>query len=387
MTQSATADSILYLVTEDWYFWSHRRDLALAAKRAGYHVIVATREGEFAERIRARGFELVPVRMRRAGSGIISELAAISDLIQIYRRLHPCIVHHIAMKPVVYGAIAARIAGVNHVVSTVAGLGYLFVSGGFKAGWMRFLVRRVLSVFLNRDGQAVIVQNPDDQGQLERSGVLDADRMVLIRGSGVDTSAYKPRPEPAGIPTIVFASRMLWSKGVGEFVEAARRMSELDIQVRFVLAGRVDPDNPDAVPSDRLDQWHREGIVEWRGWIEDIPEMLAQSHIVCLPTTYGEGVPKVLIEAAACGRAIVTTDTPGCREIVRDGFNGALVPERDPKALVESFKALLKDPELRSRYGRNGRRLVMEEFGLEAVNEATLAVYERLMSEGSPERC
>ena len=387
MTQSAAANSILYLVTEDWYFWSHRRNLALAAKKAGYHVIVATREGDFAERIRAQGFELVPVRMRRRGLGLISELAAISDLVQIYRRLRPCIVHHIAMKPVVYGAIAARIAGVEHVVSTVAGLGYLYVSGGFKAGWMRFAVQRVLGLFLNRDGQAVIVQNPDDQEQLARSGVLDADRMVLIRGSGVDTSAYKPRAEPAGIPTIVLASRMLWSKGVGEFVEAARRMSKMDIPVRFVLAGRVDPDNPDAVPPDRLEEWHRAGIVEWRGWIEDIRVILAQAHIVCLPSMYGEGVPKVLIEAAACEIAIVTTDTPGCREIVRDGFNGTLIPVRDPKALVDSFRVLFDDPELRSRYGRNGRQLVKEEFGLEAVNEATLAVYERLMSEGSPERC
>jgi glycosyltransferase involved in cell wall biosynthesis len=384
MTQGTAANSILYLVTEDWYFWSHRRNLALAAKGAGYHVIVATREGEYAERIRSLGFELVPVRMRRAGAGLTSELAAISDLVQIYRRLRPCIVHHIALKPVVYGAIAARFAGVNRVVSTVAGLGYLYVSGGFKVGWMRFVVQRVLSVLLNRDGQAVIVQNPDDQEQLVRSGVLDADRIVLIRGSGVDTSAYEPRPEPEDDSTIVFASRMLWSKGVGEFVEAARQMSKMNTPVRFVLAGRVDPDNPDAVSSDQLEEWHREGIVEWHGWIEDIRDILAQSHIVCLPSTYGEGVPKVLIEAAACGIAIVTTDTPGCREIVRDGFNGTLVPEHDPQALVESFKTLLENAELRNRYGRNGRQLVMEEFGLEAVNEAILAVYERLMSEGSP---
>ena len=383
MTPSRSENSILYLVTEDWYFWSHRRDLALAAKRAGYHVIVATREGEFAEKIRALGFELVPVRMRRAGAGLMSELAAISDLVQIYRRLHPCIVHHIAMKPVVYGAIAARFSGVSRVVSTVAGLGYLYVSAGFKTGWMRFVVQRVLSVLLNRDRQAVIVQNPDDQEQLVRSGVLDADRIVLIRGSGVDTSVYEPRPEPTGISTIVFASRMLWSKGIGEFAEAAHRMSKLNIPVRFVLAGRVDPDNPDAVSLDQLEKWHREGIVEWHGWIEDIRDILAQAHIVCLPSTYGEGVPKVLIEAAACGIAIVTTDTPGCREIVRDGFNGTLVPEHDPQALVESFKTLLENAELRNRYGRNGRQLVMKEFGLEAVNEATLAVYERLMSEGS----
>jgi glycosyltransferase involved in cell wall biosynthesis len=383
MTQTESKISILYLVTEDWYFWSHRRDLALAAKRAGYHVIVATREGEFAERIRALGFELVPVRMRRAGAGPLSEVAAIWDLVQIYRRLNPGIVHHIAMKSVLYGAIAARLAGVKHVVSTVAGLGYLFASDSARARWMRFVVQRILSVLLNRDGQIVIVQNPDDREQLLRGGVVDSDRIVLIRGSGVDTSVYEIRPEPRGIWTVVFASRMLWSKGVGEIVEVARRMSKLNTPVRFLLAGRVDPDNPDAVSSAQLENWQDEGIVEWHGWLEDIRGILAQAHVVSLPSTYGEGVPKVLIEAAACGIAIVTTDTPGCREIVRNGFNGILVAGHDPDALMESIKTLLEDEELRVRYGQNGRRLVMEEFDLEAVNEATLAVYGRLVGAGA----
>jgi glycosyltransferase involved in cell wall biosynthesis len=279
---------------------------------------------------------------------------------------------------VVYGSLAARISGVPMVVNAVAGMGYVFASQSWKARILRPVLKGAMRILLNRPNTRIILQNPDDFSMLVEAGVADPERTDLILGSGVDVEQFRPFPDPDGETTVMMVSRMLWEKGVGEFVEAARLMKSEGVQARFVLVGDSDTENPGTVPRAQLKAWNDEGTVEWWGHLDDMPAVLAQSHIVCLPSYYREGVPKSLIEAASCGRPIVTTDSPGCREIVRDGENGFLVPVRDSAALAAAVGKLVSDPHLRHRFGARGRELVIESFSLEKVIADTLSVYGKL---------
>ena len=373
---------LVYFVTEDWYFCSHRLPLAVAAKEAGYAVYVVTRVASHGDEIRSAGLELIPLDLSRRGRNPLTELHVIRQLTEIYKRLHPDIVHHVALKPVLYGSIAARFAGVPNVVNAMAGLGYLYSSNNATARLARPLVKMVMRALLNNDRTTVILQNPDDVAVMCDSGIVPRERVALIRGSGVDPEAYREQPEPQGVPVVMLASRLLWDQGVGEFVAAARTLLAGGHEARFVLVGDSDDANPASIDSATLDSWHRDGNVELWGRRNNMPDVLAQAHIVCLPS-YREGVPKVLIEAASCGRPIVTTDAPGCREIVRHGENGLLVPMRDASALADAIRTLLEDPDLRSRMGQAGREIVKNEFTVEAVVNSTLDVYETMLQAGA----
>ena len=289
------------------------------------------------------------------------------------------LVHHVALKPVLYGTLVARLVRTPVIVNALAGLGYLFISHGRKTKIMRAVVKTAFRFLLNRKSDKVILQNPDDVGLLTRSGTIGQRQIALIRGSGVDTKSFYPAPEEAGDPIVVLASRMLWEKGVGEFVRAARDLRLEGSRARFVLVGRVDPENPGSIGLDQLIAWNKNGDIEWWGHRDDMANVLRRSHIVCLPSYYGEGVPKALIEAASCGRPIVTTDTPGCREIVREGQNGLLVPPKDSKSLVIALRRLIEDPNFRIRLGIKGRAIVESEFSIEKVVRETLAVYQELL--------
>jgi len=370
---------ILFLVTEDWYFCSHRLPLAREAKLKGFDIVVATRVHEHGNHIVSAGFKLIPIRMKRRNRNPFHELKTIQELVAIYREEKPDIVHHVALKPVLFGSLAALITGVPCVVNAVAGLGYLFSSNQWKAKLLGFFVRRVLGFLLNRSNSRTIVQNPDDQKMLMQSGITKPPFTALIRGSGVDTEVFLPVDEPNGIITVILASRMIWDKGIGEFVEAATIIKREGIESRFVLVGNPDPGNPTSIPKAQLEKWNCTGIVEWLGNCDNMPEVFAKSHIVCLPSYYGEGIPKVLIEAASCARPIVTTDMPGCREIVLDGENGYLVPPRDAATLAEALKKLIADKLLRQRMGNKGRENVLKEFSIQKVTEETIAVYRALL--------
>jgi glycosyltransferase involved in cell wall biosynthesis len=245
---------------------------------------------------------------------------------------------------------------------------------------LRTVITPGLRVAVSGPRSRLILQNPENLELLVREHVVPRERAVLIRGSGVDMHAFVSRSEPLGVPSILFAGRVLWSKGIREFVEAAR---SLHGRARFVVASLAEPGNPDAAPTTLLREWHDAGIIDWLGERDDMPMVLAQSHVVCLPTRYGEGVPKILIEAAATGRPIVATDAPGCREIVRDGENGFLVSEGDPSGLVAALARLIEDPDLRRHMGGRGRALVEQEFSLAHVNRATLRVYAELSRSGA----
>ena len=367
---------VLFVVTEDWYFVSHRLALAVAAQDAGFEVVVATRVGRHGEAIRAAGIRLVPFGLARSYGNPLREILA---LVRLYRRERPDIVHHVALKPIMYGALAARLARVPAQVNAVVGLGWLFTSAKGVMRLIRPAARWTLASLLRTRASLTIVQNPDDRALLIRSHLPES-RIRLIRGAGVDTTVFAPAPEPAGPVCIVLAARMLWDKGVGEFVEAARLIRQAGVQARFVLVGGPDPDNPASVPEATLRGWHGQDGVEWWGRRDDMPSVYQAAHIACLPSYYREGLPKVLLEAAACGRPLVTTDAPGCREVVQDGDNGILVTPRDAQSLARAMRKLIEDEKLRHAMGKRGREIMLKDFSSEQVVRETLAIYRELVA-------
>ena len=369
---------VLYVVTADWYFCSHRLPLARAALARGDVVAVATSIDQHGEAIRQAGIEAIDVPFRRRGVRPDRELGVLRELRAAMRRFRPDLVHNISMKPVIYGTLAARMEKVGAIVNTLTGLGYVFSSRDTMARMLRPLVEAGLRRVLATPRQHLVVQNPDDQRLLEADGIVPAGAMTLIRGSGVNTEAFTSQREAQGEPLVIFPARMLKQKGVGEMVAAARLLRDRGVKARVALVGTPDPDNPSSVTEAQLEAWDAEGAIEWWGYRADMAEVLRQAHVVCLPSTYGEGVPKCLLEAAASGRAIVATDIPGCREAVRHGENGLLVPPRDPQALAQALESLLADAPRRREMGERGRRLAVEEFSEQRVVAETLALYERL---------
>lgn len=380
MNPSRRRPRVLYVVSEDWYFHSHRLPLAQAAIREGFDVAVATRVGEHGDAILRAGVRLHPLGMQRRSMHPWRELATLLRLRRIVAAERPDILHNVALKPVLYGSIAARLAGRPKVVNAIAGMGYLFTSSALRARLLKPVVKFCLGVLLDDGSSRIIVQNPEDSLFLTRNGMARADRIALIRGSGVDTRAFAPASEPPGTPVVMLASRMLRDKGVPEFAEAARLLRGEGVAARFVLVGAPDPHNPTSVPEAELRSLHARCGVEWWGPRIDMPSVLAAASIVCLPT-YGEGLPKVLLEAASCGRAIVATDVQGCREIVKNEVNGLLVPPSDARALAAAIGRLLREPALRGRMGAQGRALVEEHFTIESVTRATLSLYRQLLED------
>lgn len=374
------APKILFFVTEDWFFCSHFIDRAVAAREAGYDVGVITRVRAHGDVIRTAGLRLIPLELSRRGKNPLRELGVIRRLVRIYKAERPDLVHHFALKPILYGTIAARLAGVTTIVNAPVGMGYVFSSTQWKARLVRPLVVLSYRWLMNPPRSWVVLENPDDERLLIDLRIVNARHTRVIRGAGVNLQRFTASQEPEGEVLVVLAARMIWDKGVREFVQAARLLRGAGIAARFVLVGQSDTENPTAVPVSQLVEWQQQGDVEWWGHREDMYRVFALSHIACLPTFYGEGLPKVLIEAAACGRPVVATDIPGCREIVRHGENGLLIPARDAHALAEALKQLILDPALRQRMGRQGREIAEAEFSVERVNNDTLALYKEVLA-------
>jgi len=369
---------LLFFVTEDWFFCSHFIDRAVAAKDAGYEVLVLTRVRDRGEEILRNGLSLIPIDISRHGLNPLGELLTIWRVYRIYRKLRPDLVHQFALKPIIDGTIALRLGRAGGVINAPVGMGFVFSSRSRLATILRPLVRAALRALLNPPGSRVVFENPDDLESAARRRLVRREDAVLIRGAGVDTERFRPTPEPAGTPTVVLIARMLWDKGVGEYVEAGRLLKAKGVGASLILVGAPDARNPAAISEAQLRAWHEEGIVQWLGYRADIAEILAHCHIVCLPS-YREGLPKCLLEAMAAGRPIVATDVPGCREAVRNGDNGLLVPSRDTEALAGALEALIGDPLLRRRYGDRGRRRAETEFATRVVNEATLGLYQEML--------
>jgi glycosyltransferase involved in cell wall biosynthesis len=357
-----------------------RIELVRHMRARGFEVHVAVPQGKGAEEILREGIFVHIFFLRRKSSWIVDELRCWFSLYRLYRHLQPTLVHHIGLKPTLYGGIAAWAAGVRAVVSTFTGLGYLFSIDTVKTHFLRTIVAAGLRFSCQQQNHHLIFQNPDDRDCLIARCNISEDRAALIKGSGVNLSLFTPKPEPPGPPVVLMASRLLWSKGVGEFIRAARALRARGVRARFVLVGEPDDGHPSAISVSMLKHWSESGDVEYLGWREDIPALLAQSHIMCLPSRYGEGIPRILVEAAASGRPIVATDCPGCREVVRHRQNGLLVPIGDSEALVRAIALLVENAPLRMAFGARGREMAVAKFSERRVIDASVAVYRSILA-------
>lgn len=382
---AARRPKIFFLVTEDWYFWSHRLPVARAARDAGFAVVVATRVREHGERIREEGFVLRRIAWRRRGDGLVGAGRAIGQIARLYRAERPDLLHHVALKPVLFGGIARRLAFAPRdapaVIDSVMGLGSAFSQLNLAAKLRRPFLGLGLRLASGGNRGWVVVQNPQDRAALIGLGIGEH-RIALIRGSGVDTGHFAPLAEPPGAPvTVALVSRMLRDKGVLDAAAAIRLLRARGLAVDLLLAGTTDPDNRGSLTIEGLAALATQPGIEWLGRVPDVRAVWSRAAIALLPSTYGEGVPKALLEAAACARPIIASDVPGCREAVRPGETGLLVAPRDVAGLAAAIAALAGDPARRGAMGRAGRALVERDFAEHVVARETLDLYRAALAE------
>jgi glycosyltransferase involved in cell wall biosynthesis len=367
---------LVYLVTEDWYFMSHRVPMALAAQRAGYDVHVITQVDKDGAAIEALGFQIHPIEWKRGSTSLFAFLASVRAIRRLYREIEPKLVHHIALQPAIVGSLAST--GLSFVrLNAIAGLGFVFTSATLKARLVRPVFRALLRYVLGEARASVLVQNPDDRAAIKRLGIAD-ERIFTIRGSGVEPDKLTPLGEPPEPVTVGFVGRLLADKGVRTLVSAHEILARQGRPMRLLIAGDPDPANPASIPLDEIASWRQRPGIEVLGHVTDIGKFWASAHIAVLPSRR-EGLPKSLLEAAACGRPIVATNVPGCREIAREGVNALLVPPDDAQALADAIARLADDKKLRRRFGEAGRHLVENEFSADLIGAEIVALYDRLL--------
>lgn len=370
---------LLFIVNVDFAFLSHRLPIAIKAQSQGYEVHVATLITNRLTDLESHGFHVHPLPMRRGMVGLVSELRTLLEIIKIFRLVKPDLVHLVTAKSVIFGGIAARLMSTHGVVAAVPGLGSIFLENGSKATVLRNIITILYRIALGKKNLKVIFQNPDDRDAVVEIAKLSENQIEMIRGSGTDLSRYSYTLPPTGIPVIALASRILGDKGVREYCEAARIIKERGINARFLLAGSTDPSNPTSIPESELKTYEQDGLIELVGHTEDIPSLFKSCNIVVLPS-YREGLPKVLIEAAACGRAVITTDVPGCRDAIEEGVTGILVPVKDKTSLADALQELILNPEKCRQMGAAGRELAEREYDINKVVDTHLRIYEKLFS-------
>lgn len=371
---------IVLFANTDWYLYNFRRTLALALSEAGHDVLLISPGEKYGEKLQALGLRWHPVPMDRRSLNPLREALLLWHLVRLFRRERPDVVHGFTIKCAVYGSLAARLAGVPARVNAVAGMGYVFISGAPKARLLRLVVSMLLKLALGGRNARLILQNPDDVALFRRARLVDPAHVRLIPGSGVDCTRFSPAEvqDPDARVRVVLPARLLWDKGLAEYVDAARILRARGVLVDLLLAGTQDPGNPAAVPESAVREWVSEGLVQWLGHVDDMPALFRSVQIVALPS-YREGLPKGLIEAGASGCALVTTDVPGCREVVTHEVDGLLVPVKDGVALADAIERLVRDPALRQALGVAAREKAITEFDERIVIARTLDVYAELM--------
>ena len=361
---------LLYLVANDRYFCSHRLSLALAAKEQGYDVYVMAPALGDHEKIIKAGLSFIPLRFQRGGMNPFKEVKTVYQIWKLYRKIKPDIVHHVAIKPVLYGTIAAFFARVPLIINAVAGLGHIFASNS----WLKAPLKIAMRYLLSLQNVQIIVQNPEDFEEIK--SLTQKDNIHLLLGAGVNLDEFHPKAEPPSPPfKIIHVSRLLWSKGIKELVQAGNILKDKGHDVHIQIVGEPDLENPDAIPLKVLQKWHQEGHIEWLGHRTDIAHLYGQAHIASLTSSYREGIPKSLLEAAACGKSIITCDMPGCRIIVEHGRNGYLIPPRDSDALVNTILKLINDDKLRQEMGNQSRVHAESAFGEKKIHSETIKLY------------
>ncbi|WP_133512492.1 glycosyltransferase family 4 protein [Candidatus Thiosymbion oneisti] len=369
---------VLFFANTDWYLYNFRLGLARFLRERGTEVVMMSPYGAYGPRIEAAGFRWFPLPMDRRSLNLISELTLLRQISEVFRTEKPDVIHNFTIKCVVYSSLVARWLGISRRINAVTGLGHVFISDSPQARLLRPLVKSLLRFALGGSGSRLILQNPDDVRLFTALGLVGAERIRLIRSSGVDTLHFTPfERERDGPFRVLLASRLLWEKGIREYIVAAERLGSRVRGVEFLLAGVSDPGNPAAVPEADIAQWDEAGVVKVLGHVEDMARLMHTVDLVVLPS-YREGAPKGLIEAAAMGLPIITTDAPGCREVVDDGVNGFLVPVGDATALSDRIEYLLNTSDVCRRFGAAGRKKVLEEFDERIVFRKTYAVYQEL---------
>jgi glycosyltransferase involved in cell wall biosynthesis len=370
--------SLIFIVTEDWFFASHFLPMLRAAREAGFAPAVICRVDRHREAIEAEGARVIPLDADRGRREIGAALSTIRALTRILREEKPHIVHLIALWPILLGGIAAIFAGVRRRVYAVTGLGFLGASRALPARAARFAARLLLRGPLDGKGVRFLLENPDDAKLLGLDPVT-AKRLVIVGGAGVDPTLYAPNPLPPSPPLrIAVIARMLWSKGIDVAVEAAKRARAGGAAIELSLYGGPDPTNPRTIPNATLEAWGREPGIAWHGRTNDAAAVWRDHHVCCLPSRGGEGLPRTLLEGASCGRAVLTSDVPGCRALVRDGIEGLLVPAGDAEALARAMAELARDPRRVARMGEAARARVLSGFTERHVMDAVAGMYREL---------
>ena len=369
---------ILLVANTGWYLYNFRFSLIKRLAREGFEVVLVCPQDEFVQELQNAGFRAVYWDLERQAAPPWEEWDSIRKLTRVYRDESPSLVHHFTIKPVTYGSLSAKLARVPAIINSITGRGYVFQGTGQRTAILQAVVKFLFRLAYYKSNVVTTFENESDLIFFVRRGMVADKNLWLINGVGVDTALYDYKPETRdGIPVVVFPGRLLWAKGVGTLVEAARLLKKR-LPLRVVLVGKPDPGNPETISERIIRTWVKEGIVEWWGWQADMRAVYHQCHIVVLPSV-GEGISKALLEAAACGRAIVATDVPGCREVVIPGVTGYLIPLNDPVALAEKLERLAANPDLRAQMGQAGRRLIEEKFSEEYVNEEILSIYRKLL--------
>lgn len=368
---------ILIFVNDADFFISHRLPIALAAKNLGYDVHIATAENTSGEKIRSFGLKWFGVPLSRSGANVFDEVISFISIYNLYKKIKPDIVHHVTIKPIIYGGIVSRILKIPAVVQAVPGLGYIFTANGVLANLRKWLFYHIYRIVFSHPNLIAIFQNPTDLEHFSRKKIVAKKCSELILGSGVDLKVFIPIPHKHTSVNILLPCRMLKDKGVIEFIEAAKLILKKYKYVSFILCGDIDIGNPSSIEKKQILKWEKENVATWLGMRTDMVAVLNMADIVCLPS-YREGLPKVLIEAAACAKPIITTDVPGCRDVVNEGQNGLLVKSRDVEALVAAMEKLILNAELRKKMGLNSRLIAEQQFSVEMVVEKTLKIYNDL---------
>ena len=369
---------VLFVISEDWAFISHRLHLADAAIKAGYEVGLLTRVTKHRDMLETRGIKLFHWDLNRGSLNVFGELGTILQIAKLFRHWQPDLIHAVAQKPILYAGIAGKLAYNCPRVNAMGGIGFIFNSQSTKARLLRPVISHLLRWAINGNNTRFILQNDDDIALLKKLGVAQYETLRRIKGSGVEIDIFKSSPQVKGIPMVILPARLLWDKGVGEFVRVAKRIKTKGINARFVLVGDPDPQNSASIPECQINEWVESGAVERWGRRDDMPNIYPQSSIICLPS-YREGLPKVLLEGASCARPVVAFDVPGSREIVRDGINGFLVSFGDEAKLEEALIELIQDPKLCARMGKAGRKIVETEFSQKIIAAETFAVWDEVI--------
>jgi glycosyltransferase involved in cell wall biosynthesis len=369
---------ILLVANTDWYLYNFRMQLAEKLSSMGYQVCFVSPAGPYVPLLTGEGMRWVEWKLSRRSLSPLKEIASIRHLAGIFKQEQPDLVHNHTIKAVIYGTLAARSTRPVQVVNSITGRGSIFLDNQPITRILRICIKLLYRLWVDRPEYQVVFENSTDQQFFLDQGLLTKSKTRIIMGMGVDVKRFVQAPEPDGVPVILYPGRILWEKGIGVLIEAAQILHQ-DTEMRLVLAGKPDPGNPSSIPDVQLDSWIRSGVLEWWGWQEDMSKIYPQCNVVVLPS-FAEGIPTVLLEASACGRAVVTTNVPGCRDVVQPGITGLLVPVNNAQALVEALHNLISHASLRQQMGTAGRKMIEEKFSADLINNQTIQLYQEMIS-------